>query len=173
VGGADGPVSRVMPLFRVMGKQVFHLGPTGAGHSMKCINNLITAITFMATIEGLTIGKQFGLNPDAMIDVLNISTGMSWISQTQFKQRIFNRKFDDPFKLELMVKDIGIAMELAKSKGLPVPLSAFGNDLWKAAELYSKKGASISDVVRWVEYMTKTELKPESANELAAGREGK
>jgi len=168
-GGANEPVSRVMPLFQVMGKQVFHLGPIGAGHAMKCINNLITAITFMATAEGLTIGKQFGLSPDVMIDVLNMSTGMSWISQTQFKQRIFNRKFDDAFKLELMVKDIGIAMELAKRKGLPVPLSAFGSELWKAGERYSSRGASISDVVRWVEHIAKTELKPEAADSLRPG----
>jgi 3-hydroxyisobutyrate dehydrogenase len=160
VGGGDASVSRVMLLLRVMGKQVFHLGPIGAGHSMKCLNNLITAITFMATAEGLTIGKQFGLDPGTMVDVLNASTGMSWISQTQFKQRIINRKFDDAFRLELMVKDIGIALELAKRKGLPAPLCTFGSDLWKAAENHAEKGSSISDMVRWVEHLAKTEIKP-------------
>jgi 3-hydroxyisobutyrate dehydrogenase len=165
VGGDVHTVRRVMPLLQVMGKQVFHLGPTGAGHSMKCINNLITSITFMATTEGLTIGKNFGLRPDIMIDVLNVSTGMSWISQTQFKQRIINRKFDDPFRLELMVKDIGIAMELAKRKGLATPMSALNLDLWKAAERYSEKGSSISNVVRYVESMTKTEIVSEGSTE--------
>ncbi len=159
VGGQSEPVNRVMPLLRTMGKQVFHLGPTGAGHAMKCINNLITSITFMATTEGLVIGKKCGLSPDAMIDVLNVSTGMSWISQTQFRQRIINRKFDDPFKLELMVKDIGIAVELAKRNGIPAPLSALNSDLWMAAERHSEKGCSISDVVRWVEYLTNTEIR--------------
>lgn len=165
VGGEKEPVSRVMPLLQVMGKKVFHLGPIGAGHAMKCINNLITAITFMATAEGLAIGKQFGLDPDIMIDVLNVSTGMSWISQTHFKQRIFNRKFDDPFRLELMLKDIGIAMELASRNGIPAPLSGLGRELWKAAERHSEKGASISDMVRWVESMTNTEITPRSSGE--------
>jgi 3-hydroxyisobutyrate dehydrogenase len=160
VGGENEPVSRVMPLLQIMGKKVFHLGPIGAGHAMKCINNLVTAITFMATTEGLSIGKQYGLSPDSMIDVLNVSTGMSWISQTQFKQRIINRKFDDPFRLELMVKDMGIAMELASRKGIPTPLSALGLDLWKEAERFSEKGCSISDMVRWAEHMAKTEIKP-------------
>jgi 3-hydroxyisobutyrate dehydrogenase len=158
VGGEPGPVARVSPLLQVMGKRVFHLGPVGAGHSMKCINNLITAMTFMATAEGLAIGKQFGLDPDIMTDVLNVSTGMSWISQTHIKQRITNRKFDDPFKLELMVKDIGIAMELASRKGLPLPLAGVGQHLWKAAERHSEKGGSISNMVRWVEQMTGTEI---------------
>jgi 3-hydroxyisobutyrate dehydrogenase-like beta-hydroxyacid dehydrogenase len=160
VGGEKEPVTRVMPLLRVMGKKAFRLGPIGAGHAMKCINNLITAITFMATAEGLAMGEKFGLDPDTMIDVLNVSTGMSWISQTHFKQRILNRKFDDPFRLELMVKDIGIAVELANSNGIPAPLSALGRELWKAAERRSEKGASISDMVRWVESMTPTELTP-------------
>jgi 3-hydroxyisobutyrate dehydrogenase len=96
---------------------------------------------------------------------LNLSTGMSWISQTHFKQRIINRKFDDPFKLELMVKDIGIAMELAQRNCLPVPLSALGHELWKTAALHSEKGGSISNVVRWVERMANTEIKSGSSAE--------
>ena len=92
----------------------FHLGPIGSGHTMKSINNLITALTFLATTEGLIIGKKSGLDPETMTDVLNESTGMSWISQTQIKQRITSRKFDDPFKLGLMFKDINIAVEKAK-----------------------------------------------------------
>ena len=158
VGGAEEPVSRVMPLLQVMGKQVFHLGPIGTGHAMKCINNLITSIALVATAEGLIIGKRFGLDPDTMIDVLNVSTGMSWISQTQFKQRIINRKFDDPFKLALMVKDIGIAMELASRNGVPAPLSAYGHELWSVAARHSEKGDSISKMVRWIEHMTNTEI---------------
>ena len=158
VGGEQGPVSRVLPLLEIMGKQVFHLGPLGSGHAMKCINNLITSMTFMATTEGLTIGKQYGLDPDVMTDVLNVSTGMSWISQTHIRQRITSRKFDDAFKLDLMVKDIGIAMKLASSLGLPLPLSGVGQQLWKAAARFAPEGSSISDMVRWVEHMTKTEI---------------
>jgi 3-hydroxyisobutyrate dehydrogenase-like beta-hydroxyacid dehydrogenase len=157
-----------MPLLQVMGKQVFHLGPIGAGHTMKCINNLITSMALVATAEGLIIGKRCGLDPDIMIDVLNVSTGMSWISQTQFKQRIFNRKFDDPFKLALMVKDIGIAMELAARHGVPAPLSARGRELWSAAAAVSEKGASLSNMVRWMEQMTNTEITSASPGKTTA-----
>jgi 3-hydroxyisobutyrate dehydrogenase len=162
VGGEKDPVNRVMPLLQVMGKRFFHLGPIGTGHAMKCINNLITSNTLVATAEGLIIGKRFGLDPDAMIDVLNVSTGMSWISQTQFKQRIINRKFDDPFKLALMLKDIGIAMELASRNSVPAQLSACGQELWRTAASQSKQGDSLSEMVRWIERMTKTEITPSS-----------
>jgi 3-hydroxyisobutyrate dehydrogenase len=162
VGGKKESVSRVLPLLQILGEKIFHLGPLGAGHAMKCINNLITAITFMATAEGLTLGKKFGLDPEIMTDVLNLSTGMSWISQTHIKQRILSRNFDDPFRLELMIKDIGIAMQLAHTLELPIPLSALGHHLWKAAGRHAKKGDSISNMVRWVESMTGTKIIPGS-----------
>lgn len=88
---------------------------------------------------------------------------MSWISQTHFKQRIFNRKFDDPFRLELMVKDIRIAMEPASRHDVPAPLSALGRELWKAAAGHSEKSDSISQMVRWVERMTGQPLDPGSS----------
>jgi 3-hydroxyisobutyrate dehydrogenase len=160
VGGAEGPVASVRPLLEIMGEKIFHLGPLSAGHTMKCVNNIITSMIFTATAEGLTIGKRFGLDPEVMTDVLNVSTGMSWISQTQIKRRLISRKFDDAFKLELMVKDIGIAMELANSKGLPLPLLALGHHLWKAAGRYAEKGSSISEMVKWIEHMTGVEITP-------------
>lgn len=159
-GGSTEDVSRVMPLFKAMGKQQFHLGPVGSGHTMKCINNLITAICFMATTEGLIIGKRLGLNPAAMNDVLNVSTGMSWNSINHFKQQIFNRKFDDKFKLGLMIKDIGIAMKLAGDQGLSLPVADLAQRLWKSAGEASETGSSISEMVRWVEKRTGIELVP-------------
>jgi len=163
VGGDEGPVARVRPLLDVLGMEAFHLGPVGAGHAMKCINNLITAMTFMATAEGLVIGTRFGLDPEVMTDVMNVSTGMSWISQTHIKQRILNRTFDDPFRLALMAKDVGIALELADREGLPLPLSALGRDLWQTAAREAGPGASISDMVRWLERRTGTEIRRETA----------
>ena len=73
-GGAAADVERVRPLLEVMGKAVFHLGPIGAGHAMKCLNNLVTAINFVAVAEGLAIGKRYGLDPAAMVDWSRTST---------------------------------------------------------------------------------------------------
>jgi 3-hydroxyisobutyrate dehydrogenase len=112
VGGSAADVARVRPLLDVMGRTVHHVGALGSGHAMKCINNLVTAITFSATMEGLTLGKRVGLDPAAMVEVLNQSTGGSWITRNHIAQRVLSRRFDDPFKLELMLKDIGIALEL-------------------------------------------------------------
>ena len=162
VGGAAADVARALPLLRIMGKQVFHLGPLGAGHTMKCINNLITATTFIATAEGLAIGAKYGLDADVMTEVLNVSTGQSWLTQNHIQQRVTSRKFDDPFKLELMTKDVGIAMELAERawKGaLPLPLNGLAQQLYKAANLAAGAGASVSEIARWVELQAGVEIR--------------
>ncbi|HKJ66641.1 MAG TPA: NAD(P)-dependent oxidoreductase [bacterium] len=158
VGGDNASVTRVSPLLEIMGKKIFHLGPVGSGHAMKCINNLITSVTFLATTEGLAIGKAFGLNPDVMTDVLNVSTGESWISRTHIKQRIISRKFDDPFKLGLMVKDIGIAMKLASEMDLPAELSETNQRVWLEAEKHAGAETSVSKLAGWVEQITGVEI---------------
>jgi 3-hydroxyisobutyrate dehydrogenase len=158
-GGAPQDVQRVRPLLDVMGRAVFHLGPLGAGHAMKCLNNMITAMNLLAVSEGLVIGKRYGLDPAAMTDVLNESTGMSWVSKTHIHQRVLNRAFDDPFKLELMLKDVGIGMELARINEVPAPMSALGHQLWRAASLAAGPGVSVSELVRWVEQQTGTEIR--------------
>ncbi len=160
VGGAAGDVQRVRPLLGLMGRAVFHVGALGAGHAMKCINNLITSMTFSATMEGLVIGKRFGLDPAAMVDVLDESTGGSWISKNHIRQRVLSRSFDDPFKLDLMLKDIGIAMELGREAQLPLPLSCLGQQLWRAAALAAGAGASVSELARWVEQQAQVPVTP-------------
>lgn len=159
-GGADDAVARARDVLDVMGRQVFHLGPISAGHTMKSINNCITAMTFLATSEGLALGTRLGLDPNVMTDVLNEATGMSWITQTHIKQRITNRAFDDAFKLELMVKDIRIALELAGKAEMPLPLSELGQRMYQAADELAGPHASVSELVRWVEHETGVEIRP-------------
>ena len=70
------------PVLDVLGRAVFHVGPLGSGHIMKCINNTITAMTLLATVEGLVLGTRAGLDPAAINAVLNESTGGSSITRT-------------------------------------------------------------------------------------------
>jgi 3-hydroxyisobutyrate dehydrogenase len=159
-GGAAEDLERIRPLLDRLGRKVFHLGELGAGHAMKCVNNLITAMTLLTTAEGLAIGTRYGLDPAAMVDVMNESTAMSWISRTHFHQRILNRRFDDPFKLELMLKDVGIACELARAAQVPLSVCALGREVWQQAAQAAGPGASISEIVRWVEKTAGAEIAP-------------
>ena len=160
IGGSAAAAERATPVLSIMGKHLYHLGPIGAGHAMKSINNTITAMTLAATAEGLVLGTKLGLDPKVMTDVLNVSTGMSWITQTHIKQRITNRAFDDPFKLELMVKDIRIALELAAQQKMPLPFWSEGQQIWQQADREAGPGASVSELVRYIERETGVEIKP-------------
>ena len=164
VGGDDAAVEAVRPLLDRMGRAVFHVGPLGSGHVMKSINNTITAMTFLATAEGLALGKKAGLDPVAMTAVLNESTGGSWITANHIGARVLSRTFDDPFKLDLMVKDIAIATGLARTLELPLPYASLCEALYRAAQLQAGSGASVSALVRWVETVTGVDITPGSAS---------
>ena len=158
VGASKAHLRRVQPLLDIMGRAVFHVGELGSGHAMKCLNNLITSVTFSATMEGLAIGKAYGLDPAAMVQVLNESTGQSWITKNHIAQRVLSRSFDDPFKLELMLKDMGIANALARNTATAAPLSALSQQLWQAASHAAGPGASVSELARWVETQAGVEV---------------
>jgi len=160
VGGEASDVARARPLFDIMGRKVFHLGPIGSGHVMKSINNTITAVTLVSTAEGLVLGKGQGLDPAVMNAVLIESTGMSWITQTHIAQRVLSRTFDDPFKLDLMVKDMNIATRLADGKGIAVPVWASAHDVWRDAQSAMPDQSSVSAVVRHIERSSGVEITP-------------
>ena len=117
-------------------------------------------LVFMAggTCEAMLIGKAHGLNCQAMLDVLNVSTGMSFVTQKRFEQFILSRTFTDAFKLELMLKDMGIANQLARDKDVPVPMSALAQQFWTAADAEFGPNRSVTEIVRWYENLTGHEL---------------
>jgi 3-hydroxyisobutyrate dehydrogenase len=158
-GGEPAALKRVRPLLHLMGRHVFHLGPVGSGHAMKAVNNLATALTVLGTTEAMLIGKAYGLAPSAMLDVLNVSTGSSFVTDVKFGPQVIDRRFDDAFRLALMLKDVGIANRLADKQGLAVPVAALGEQLWRAANAALGDGACVLDMVRWYERATGVELK--------------
>jgi 3-hydroxyisobutyrate dehydrogenase-like beta-hydroxyacid dehydrogenase len=151
VGGADDDVARARPMLDVLGRAVFHLGPLGSGHIMKCINNTVTAMTFQATLEGLALGVAAGLDPVVMNDVFNESTAGSWITANHVRQRILSRTFDDPFRLALMRKDVDIANGLAEQLGLDLPMARLCAVSYREADQQFGEGSSLSDLGRWIE----------------------
>lgn len=151
VGGEDADVRRAAPIFDVLGRATFHVGPLGSGHVMKCINNLVTAMTFQGTLEGMAIGVASGLDPEAMNAVFNESTAESWITRNHIGRRILSRTFDDPFRLSLMRKDIDIATDLAADRHLDLEMASLVRATYADADGDAGPGASLSELGRWVE----------------------
>lgn len=132
-GGDEETLARLRPLLMAMGSSLHHCGKVGAGQAMKALNNLVSAAGFLAGIEALAIGQKFGLDPALMVDVLNASTGMNNSTQKKFKQFVLSRRFDSGFGLDLMVKDLTIALGLGREVEAPAPFAALCRELWAAA----------------------------------------
>ena len=160
VGGAKEDVARAEKLFEIMGKAHFHLGPVGSGDVMKSMNNLLTAVHLTATTEVLMLGAKYGLDPTVMNDVLDISTGESWVTRTHYRARVFNRAFDDTFTFDLMLKDMNIARDLAASLDLPMPISKEAEDLWNELQKELPLGSAISRFSYLMEQRTGVMLVP-------------
>ena len=132
-GGEAAALDRAEPVLKAMGTSIHRCGGIGAGQAMKALNNLVSAGGFLMGIEALLIGQRFGLDPALMVDVLNASSGMTNSSQRKFKQFVLSRRFDDGFALELMVKDLGIALEVGRETGTATPFSALCKEMWASA----------------------------------------
>ncbi len=131
-GGDDALVDEAMPVLSAMGR-VTRTGPVGSGHAMKALNNLVSAGGYLIGIEALLIGSKFGIDPDTMVDILNASTGMNNSTQKKFRQFVLSREFNSGFALHMMVKDLSIAMEVARKAGVNAPFAALCREMWSSA----------------------------------------
>ena len=133
VGGDPQTIEQVRPVLLAMGKTITRAGDVGAAHATKALNNLAFAGSFLIALEALVVGKKFGLSTEALVDFFNASSGMNYNTQTKFKQFILSGTFAAGFSLDLLVKDVGIAIDLADSIDASVPFSALCQELWADA----------------------------------------
>jgi 3-hydroxyisobutyrate dehydrogenase len=157
-GGEAADIDRAEPLLRAMGTSIHRCGTIGAGQAMKALNNLVSAGGFMIGIEALLIGQKFGLDPTLMVDVLNASTGMNNSTQKKFKQFVLSRRFDSGFGLDLMVKDLSIALEVGRDTATATPLSALCRELWASAAALLGPGQDHTAVAQFSEQLGGTAL---------------
>jgi 3-hydroxyisobutyrate dehydrogenase len=134
VGGAPGDVARAQPVLLVLGDPArqFTTGGLGSGHAMKALNNVVAAATSCATAEALVIGKRFGLNPKTMIDIINVSTGRSFVSEV-FGSEVLTGRYGTGFKLGLLAKDVRIAASVAAATGTDAPVVELTDERWAKA----------------------------------------
>ncbi len=151
VGGDAGAIARAEPVLKLMGTSITPTGGVGTAHAMKALNNLVSAGGFLIGIEAMLIGRKFGLDPEVMVDVLNSSTGMNNSTQKKFRQFVLSRRFDAGFGLDLMVKDLSIAVELAKETSAATPFAACCREMWAASAVALGPGQDHTAMARWSE----------------------
>ena len=140
VGGEEATLKRVEPVLGVMGKKWFHLGPHGAGQTVKLAMNLLLALEAEAFAESLALVRSAGLPGEKLFEVMQTSMGRSGLLDIKGPMML-KGEYKPSFPLRLMHKDMGLALDLANQLGVPLPSSAATREVLSAV-----KGATKEDV---------------------------
>lgn len=147
-GGVAAVLESRKPVLDAMGKSVLHIGAAGSGHAAKALNNYVSAAGLMATVEALHIAERFGIDPGAMTDVLNASTGRSNTSENKVRQFMLSGSFGSGFALQLMNKDLKIARALSESVGYPMRLGVTCTTIWDEVSQRSTPATDHTEMYR-------------------------
>ena len=150
MAGGPGPlVEYQRHLLECLGT-VIHVGPVGAGHAVKALNNLLSATHLWATSEAVLVGERFGIAPETILSVFNASSGRSGSSEVKWPKFILTGSYDSGFAARLMLKDAAIAAQLAREAGLPSTLPDAVVSLWSRAAEDLPAGADHTEIARWM-----------------------
>jgi 3-hydroxyisobutyrate dehydrogenase len=150
VGGEAQVLEKAAPLLRAMGTDIFHVGPLGAGHAVKALNNYLGAAGTLAGFEALLVAQAFGLEPRKVFEAINASTGRNSTTERKIPQQILTGAFASGFKLALMTKDVGIAATLARDLRISAPYLHTTLRLWKAAQAALPPGADHTEIFKFL-----------------------
>lgn len=151
LGGDDAAaLDRVEPVLRHMGK-VFRTGQLASGHATKALNNYVSAAGLAAACEAVIVGREFGLDPERMIEVINASSGRNNATENKICQYVLNEAYDDAgFALDLMAKDVGLAAALGRAMGRDLPGLDRAQALWAGARDTLAKGADHTAIYQYL-----------------------
>jgi 3-hydroxyisobutyrate dehydrogenase len=153
IGGDDqDAIAKAKPVLAMMGDRLFDTGGSGTGHAVKALNNFLGATAFAATSEAILIAQRFGLDTRTLIDIVNVSTGRSFITDVVMKEHVLDEKYATGFALGLLAKDVKIAADLGEAVKLDAPLSRLVRDRWaKAREAIGYNADNTEAIKSWNE----------------------
>lgn len=133
--GGDNPatIERAKPVLAAMGNRLFEVGSLGCGHALKALNNFVSAAAFTAVAEALLVAQRFGLDPTKMVEILNVSTGRNFHTESVMLEHVIGGKFASGFALGLLAKDVRTAADLAAQVRLDAPLTRLVSERWALA----------------------------------------
>lgn len=140
VGGEASTLKRVEPVLGAMGKKWFHLGPVGAGQTVKLAMNLLLDLEVEAFAEALALVTRAGVPGQSLFEVMQSSMGRSGVIELK-GGNMLKGEYKPSFPLRLMHKDLGLALDLANQLGVPLPAAAAAREVLSAV-----KGATTEDV---------------------------
>lgn len=150
IGGKEEVLERVKPVLSVLGKKFFLLGPNGAGQTVKLAMNLLLALEVDALAESLALATAGGVAGERLIEVMQSSMARATVLDVKAPS-ILKNDFPPSFPLRLMHKDMWLAIELAKQKGLHLPAAEASFATYSAVKEKSKDDPDYAAVARFWE----------------------
>jgi 3-hydroxyisobutyrate dehydrogenase-like beta-hydroxyacid dehydrogenase len=161
VSGPDAAVDRVRPLVEAFAGNVFVVGSeAGQGQAAKVINNLMSACSIAITAEAMVLGVRAGLDPRTLLDVVHVSSGANNAASDKFPKQVLTRAFAHGFRLDLMAKDVHLALDEARRRGVPMVLGSTVEELWGLADATGEDGRDCTEIVRMFEAWGGAEIAP-------------
>jgi 3-hydroxyisobutyrate dehydrogenase-like beta-hydroxyacid dehydrogenase len=130
-GGSDEDMQRAMPLLGAMGKLIVHCGDVGQGQAVKVISNAVSAVNCATLAQALVVGRRAGVDLESLVEVMGAGSANSTMLELKARPML-EHDFSPLFKLEHMLKDVGLCLDEARTAGAPFLFAALARELYGA-----------------------------------------
>ncbi len=159
VGGEQHLLDRAAPVLASFGSRIVRMGPVGTGDAMKAVNNALLAVNILAVGEGLAALVKAGVGAGTALEVLNASSGRSFVSETLIPDRVITGAFPRTFSLRLLQKDAGIAEGLLRDTGVSGPMINLAWRLYGDARAVLGEDADYLEAIKVIERQSGVEIR--------------
>ena len=155
-GGEVAALELARPVLLGMGRNIFHMGPAGSGQVAKLCNNMALGVIMAATGEALALGAAHGLDAKVLSQMMAVSTGRSWATEVcnpwpgVLESAPASRGYTGGFGSDLMLKDLGLAVEAAMATGATIPLGELARNLYAMNKQAGRGELDFSSVVKLI-----------------------
>ena len=151
VGGDKEVLEANRHVFEAVGQRIFHIGPIGMGETVKMVNQILVGINVIGMAEAFVLGVKLGADPKTLYEVIRVSAGGSFMLDNRMPSFILKGDFKQPgFAVDLLKKDVGLAVDSAKVENLPLPLTA---QVFQCLTMASASGRGALDQTSFIEIL--------------------
>jgi 3-hydroxyisobutyrate dehydrogenase len=147
VGGEPADAERARPILEAMGKTITHFGPAGSGQAVKAVNQVVIAGAYLGVAEGIVLALKAGLDAEAVAAALGGGAARSWVLENR-SGRMIDNEYPLGFRTSLHLKDLGIALELARSVGATLPVAGLAAQLESGLVARGRGDEDMSNLAR-------------------------
>lgn len=154
VGGDAEVLEECRPILQALGSDIFHCGRLGTGEVVKLVNNVMIGIFVPAISEALVFGLKAGAKLETILQVIRASSANNWLLDNFFPSKVFQGNFEPGFSINLMHKDLGLAIAAADRLAVPLPLAALSRQLYGVARSLGRGGKDFTAIITALEELT-------------------